>query len=370
MLEWFFAEDKGYYENIQEIKEGKYSLSTYDHVIVMPSYEEIKDSLCESKRTAFLSPILPPLDFSNVIIVTKLKNLKGVLTTQEDALNISISDSLENKLGLKTIQPKLTFKNLGGAHMFKDWSSRVDVAKRKGILPKPVFFLGVPGVGKTFSVQCYAGEKKVPMLELNIELILEKPNPISVINNIFEYLDDTGIECILLMDEIEQMLASKPMLGQLLTILSNLNTPEGYRLNGVLFATSNNVRDLVYNFPQFFRHGRWSEKFFNNYPSKEEAIAVMKIYAKKFNVDIEDFMIEKTYVLANQYYKKYNLAEKRSVYAQSEIAYLFEKFAAYDEVTSEVLFKEIKGVDPLQVTAQQSIQKLIADSNSNKFKEM
>jgi len=370
MLEWFLAEDKAYYENLDKFKTREYSDVVYDEIIVLPTHEDIKKSLLSSNRTAFLSPVLPPLEFINIVIVKKLKNLKGVLTTQEESVGVTIPESLESKLGLKTIEPKLTFENLGGAKMFKDWSARVDIAKEKGILPKPVFFLGVPGVGKTFSVQCYAGEKKLPMMELNIELILEKPNPISVINSIFEYFDDTGIECILLMDEIEQMLQSKAMLGQLLTILSNLNTPEGYRLNGVLFATSNNVKDLVYNFPQFFRHGRWSEKFFNNYPSKEEALAVMKLYASKFKVNIDDSMIEKAYILANQYYKKYNLEEKRSVYAQSEIAYLFEKLTAYLKIDDKILMDEIAMVDPLQVTAQQAIQKLIADSRSNKFKEM
>ncbi|CAA6822084.1 MAG: Unknown protein [uncultured Sulfurovum sp.] len=370
MLEWFLAEDKAYYENLEKFKNKEYSTVVYDEIIVLPTDKEIKRSLLSQNRIAFLSPILPPLEFINVVIVKKLKNLKGVLTTQEESAGITIPQSIESKLGLKTIEPELTFSNLGGAKMFKDWASRVDIAKEKGILPKPVFFLGVPGVGKTFSVQCYAGEKNLPMLELNIELILEKPNPISVINSIFEYFDDTGIECILLMDEIEQMLQSKAMLGQLLTILSNLNTPEGYKLNGVLFATSNNVKDLVYNFPQFFRHGRWSEKFFNNYPSKEEALAVMKLYASKFKVNIDDSMIEKAYILANQYYKKYNLEEKRSVYAQSEIAYLFEKLTAYLKIDDKILMNEIAMVDPLQVTAQQAIQKLIADSRSNKFKEM
>ena len=370
MLEWFLAEDKLYYENLERFTKGEYSQVKYEKIVVLPTHQEIKEALISKTTTAFLSPVLPPIEFSNMVIVKKLKNFKGVLTTQEDSVGVTVAESLESKLGLKTIEPQLTFKNLGGAKTFKEWSSRVDIAKEKGILPKPVFFLGVPGVGKTFSVQCYAGEKKLPMMELNIELILEKPNPISIINSIFDYFDTTGIECILLMDEIEQMLQSKAMLGQLLTILSNLNTPEGYRLNGVLFATSNNVKELVYNFPQFFRHGRWSEKFFNNYPTKEEALAVMRLYATKFKVNIDDSMIEKAYILSNQYYKKYNLEERRSVYAQSEIAYLFEKLTAYSKIDDTVLMNEIRSVDPLQVTAQQSIQKLIADSRSNKFKEM
>ena len=370
MLEWFVAEDKIYYENTDKLMNQEYSEVKYEEIMVLPTHQEIKKALLSKKAIAFLSPVLPPIEFNNMVIVRKLKNAQGVLTTQEHKVGIGIAESLESKLGLKTIEPKLTFANLGGANTFKAWSKRVDIAKEKGVLPKPIFFLGVPGVGKTFSVQCYAGEKKLPMMELNIELILEKPNPISVINSIFEYFDTTGIECILLMDEIEQMLDSKAMLGQMLTILSNLNTPEGYRLNGVLFATSNNVKDLVYNFPQFFRHGRWSEKFFNNYPSKEEALAVMRLYASKFKVNIDDSMIEKAYILSNQYYKKYNLEERRSVYAQSEIAYLFEKLTAYHEVNDKVLMDEIRSVDPLQVTAQQSIQKLIADSRSNKFKEM
>lgn len=380
---WFIAEDKYYYEISKDIEAFKTDIGVnfkIDKIVILPTIDEIKEILLETTKSVIISNEYPPVEFSTIFIIERLQNKHGILTTQEKEFNINEAQSLYTKLGLKTIYSTYTFKDLGGAITYKDWSNRTDIAKEKGHAIKPVFLLGVPGVGKSFSVACYAGEKNIPMMELNISLIAESKTPIKLLHRVFEYLSKNNTPCVLLIDEIEQMLTNKAMLGQLLTILNDLNTSNGYTLNGMLFATSNNISDVAYNFPQFLRHGRWSEKFFANYPTKEEAIDIIMLYARKFGIDSMlgenkewkeiQLFAEYVFILANQYYKSSNIDERRSVYAPSEISYLFEKLTFYKEINSKILTEEIEAVQPLQKTTHNAIHKLLSDAQSNAFKEM
>jgi len=390
---WHIAEDIFYYELCRNIKnntemvfdspiEEKWEnyFKKFDRIVILPSKKKIRKEI-GMNNTIFISNNPPPEEFKNIFITKELLNLEGALTSQEVKNSVTLSESLENKMGLKSSQPKLTFKNLGGSFGFKEWADFVDLSRSKGNSIKPVFLLGVPGVGKSYLAACYAGEKGIPLMQLDLSIIKEKRDPATTIEKVFQYISKMEQEVVLLIDEIEQSITdtNSDMLGSLLTIFNDLNTEEGYSFKGILFATSNNISSLVDKSPQFIRHGRWNEKFFVNYPTKPEAIEVMLLYRDKYELDTSIFdtnLIDLMYIIAAEEYKDYNINEKTSVYSNSEISYLFERMSLYytEELNScgvESLIKDqIKSVEPLQKTAHSAIQRLLNDAKNNKFTEV
>lgn len=390
---WHIAEDIFYYEVCNNIKndidmdfdtpiEEKWYqyFKRFDEIVILPSKKKIRKKI-GTHNTIFLSNNPPPIEFKNIFVMKELANLEGALTSQEVENSVTLSESLENKLGLKSSEPELTFKNLGGSFGFKKWADFVDLSRSRGNAIKPVFLLGVPGVGKSYLAACYAGEKGIPLMQLDLSIIKEKSDPATTIEKVFQYISKMEQEVVLLIDEIEQSITdtNSDLLGSLLTIFNDLNTSAGYSFKGILFATSNNITSLVNVSPQFIRHGRWNEKFFVNYPTKPEAIEVMLLYRDKYNLDISVFdetLVDLMYIIATEIYKDFNINEKTSVYSNSEISYLFERLSLYytpglTRLEIETLIKEqIKAVEPLQKTAHGAIQRLLNDAKNNKFTEV
>jgi SpoVK/Ycf46/Vps4 family AAA+-type ATPase len=216
---------------------------------------------------------------------------------------------------------------------------------------------------------------------------MEHDKPYELIDKIFSYLHRTKIKCVLRMDEIEQMLEDKGMLGNLLTLFNNLNTPKGYTINGAIVATANNITDIITKAPQFFRHGRWNEKFFVSFPTNEDSIKIMQYYTKRYNVSFsglkqtcgkmisteeqEEILFE-ILMLANQKYGTYNIAknENKFVYAPSEIDYLFERLS---HITIKNMFdieKEVDVVVPLQITASKGVFDMYSEAQKLAFKDL
>jgi hypothetical protein len=172
------------------------------------------------------------------------------------------------------------------------------------------------------------------------------------------------------MDEIGEALKDGKLLSELLTIIDEINTPKGYRINGMLFATENNIRDLIIAKPQFFRHGRWNEKFFVHYYKEQAIKQVMKYYMHKYKVQMQEDQIEEVFYIAQSHWHDDNLDESRSVYVPSEINYLFERLCYYDEVGTQEIEAEIEYVIPQYRSAKEGLSKLIGDAKKNYFREV
>jgi len=365
---WYVAEDAIYYEFAKARSD---IFAKYEKVIILPTNNDVS-TFYGNKNIAFLSNNYPDTELINLFVVKELENKYGMLTTQEYNENINIEESIELKLGIKTTQPKLNFSNLAGAERFKKHCYLIQDMKKKNRSIKATLLVGVPGAGKSYGVQCVAGEFKIPLSQLNLSLIGQGRNPIKQLNKIFEYFQRHNEECVLLIDEIEQMIENKSMMGEMLTILNDLNTENGYKFDGYIFATSNNISEISLKTPQFFRHGRWGEKFFVNYPKKQEALDIMLLYRNKYYID---FMtkehIELIYVKINTIYKEYNINEQLCPFAGSEIDYLMEKFSYLDDFSNiQTINQIIEGVQPLQKTAHAGIQLLLADAKRTSFVEM
>lgn len=142
---------------------------------------------------------------------------------------------MENRLGLSVIDSPFTLQDIGGATALKTYTAQLLRAEQQGYKAKGVFLVGIPGTGKTFFPKCFSGESKRLLIALNLSQIMESDSPIDKLNSIFEYLHNRAKnypddKFVILIDEIEKMIGNatakeKQMLGRLLTILNDINTP-------------------------------------------------------------------------------------------------------------------------------------------------
>jgi AAA+ superfamily predicted ATPase len=361
---WLYANDISHYHGIDAL-EQEFGL---EEILVLPSKQQVADALKSKKRFGVISFELPMKSWRSFFVIKELPNIHSVLTYQDEIFGVSEEEAISSKLGIRISKPKLSFKDLGGAKALRQWAQKIEILKSKNIAIKPVFLLGMPGVGKSYFVECYAGEIDVVMVELNLSMIMESAEPVYMLHQVFKYLSDSKLECVVRIDEIEQMLGSKVLLGQMLTILNDLNMPGKYQLNGIIIATSNNIKEIVLEAPQFFRHGRWNEKFFANYPLKSDALDVYELFAQGMGIDRA--MLELIYIKADIKYRGSNIQEGRSVYTQAEIKYLIERLHMYSSIDERAIDQEIEYVKPQQFTASRGISKMLSDTSNLHFEEI
>lgn len=380
------TDDEFYYKNLDELKE-QYKV---DEFHIMPTIEELKLLVLKENRVGIVTPVKYPYSVFGDLLVYKLLNAKnGLLTIQEIENNVKDFESLGSKLFLDVYDWKSlpNIEGMAGSKGFIDWVHKITALTSKGKTLKPSIFVGMAGCGKSRGVEALANFWKVPMLDLKIQKIMEHDRPYELIDKIFGFLHRTKIKCVLRMDEIEQMLEDKGMLGNLLTLFNNLNTPKGYTVNGAIIATANNISDIITKAPQFFRHGRWNEKFFVSFPTTEDAKKIMGYYYKVYGVDFSELNKElnkqcgkidleaiffEIVLLANEKYSSYNLAsnEDKFVYAPSEIDYLFERLSHIKIKNYDDIKKELDVVVPLQVTASKGVFEMYSEAKKLAFKDL
>ena len=218
--------------------------------------------LTSTKAIIVISTIAPPFEYKELFIVNKLPNQYGFLTSIQKKQNISEEQALECELGLSVIASPFTLKDIGGAYALKEYTKQLIKAEKQGYKAKGIFLVGIPGTGKTFFPKCFAGELKRKLIALNLSQIMESDEPIQTLNKVFEFLhkrklDYPNEKFVILIDEIEKMIGNaspkeKQMLGRLLTILNDINTPAcEYSFNAIFFATANDLGSILDNNPEF-----------------------------------------------------------------------------------------------------------------------
>jgi hypothetical protein len=375
-----FTDDESYYRDSESLKK-KYKLK---ELLVMPTVDEIKQKILSGKDVGVLTPIVYPKEiFGDLLVYKELNPTCGALTIQEQENKITEYESLSQKLHLDVYDYNTlpTLEEMAGANGFLEWVKKITNFHNKGKRLKPSIFVGMAGCGKSRGVEALANHWKVPLIDLKLQKILEHDKPYQLIDRIFKYLHRTQLKCVVRMDEIEQMLEDKGMLGNLLTLFNNLNTRKGYQINGKIIATANNIDEIVKVAPQFFRHGRWNEKFFVGFPDDKNALKIMELYTKIYGVNfgfkikcdkmsLEDTLFEVKNKISTKY--KGNIAKNEGgfVYAPSEIDYLFERLGMYESVGIEELERELEIVVPLQETANEGVNKMYTEAKRLAFKDI
>ncbi|EAK5749290.1 ATP-binding protein, partial [Campylobacter lari] len=382
---WFIFRDSFYLLNkdklYSEIK--KQILASFDekNIIEFPTKKEIRKLLKENNQQNNIIVIAnhePYKKYENLFVIKKIKNNFGVLTSQDKEKNITEEELLEKELGLSVIKSPFTLKDIGGAKKLKEYTELLIEAEKEGYKAKGIFLVGIPGTGKTFFPKCFAGELNRKLILLNLSQIMESDEPIQKLNEIFEFLHQKNIDYpnekyVILIDEIEKMIGNssakeKQMLGRLLTVLNDINTPAcEYNFNAIFFATANDLNSILKNNPEFLRRGRWDELFFINLPTHESAEEMFKIYIKKYNLNfIFDFMeLEGIFAEIEALYQKDNPIPDRFPYTPAEIENFckrldFCKKAKKDSFNVDDIEESIKLIIPLIKSAKEGIEKMAA----------
>lgn len=350
---------------------------TIKEIIPFPSYDDIRENISKPD-VCFLDCRQPPEDFKDILTVMELPLLHENLTTQEIRYEVSLRDSLRQKLQLEVIETNKSFKDLAGATKMKTYFKNSIRAFDMGIAEKiTVFLLGVPGAGKTFLAECIAGEFKYTLVKLDLSLLMNMSNPIDRLHYFFRYVEKLAAQgqyIVALLDEIAQMLSGGSSLqnqfkGQLLTVLEDLNTSRGYNIGKSIFiATENNIREIMDNTPQFM--ARWIENFFIHFPVEHEAKEMITMYLSIFDVDKPiklgnkeltantDEYTEHIYkVIETMYHNKKvekDLFANRFIYAPREIKKFCQKLKI-NSMDSEIITEEILEDTAKLTPAQQAM---------------
>lgn len=352
-------------------------------IIEFPNKNDILNLLRENSNynIIVLTNQEPFKEYKNLFVIKKIKNKFDLLSSQHKEMNFSEEKILEMDLGLSVIKSPFTLKDIGGAKALKEYTNLLIKAEKNGFKAKGVFLVGIPGAGKTFFPKCFAGELDRKLILLNLSQIMESNEPIQKLNNIFEFLHKKQIDSkdekyVILIDEIEKMIGSssvkeKQMLGRLLTILNDINTPAcEYSFNAIFFATANDLNSILKNNPEFLRRGRWDELFFINLPTHENAEEMFNIYIKKYNLKfvLEEIMnLDSIFAEIEAVYQKENPISNRFPYTPAEIENFckrldFCKKAKGDEFSKKDVIDSIQLIIPLVKSAKEGIEKMVAQS--------
>lgn len=372
-MKWLHTDDFAYLksENLQILKETE----KIEKILINPTKTEIIQEIRKEQFFAVLSFEYPLEEFKNLFVYKRLLPFSGeILTLQEKYFNVSISQALKQRFGLTVFEPKLSFADLGGAFKFKEFCKKIELFKAKKIPLKPILDVGVQGVGKSYKIDCYAGEKNKLLLEANLSLIMEDYNPLRRLNELFEYICDSKLDVVLRLDEFTEMLSNEVLFGELLTLLNGINHANGYEIKGEIFATANDISDVSKKKPQIFRAGRWSKKFFSNYPLEEEANNIAKIYSNKYKTLLTDELVERVVKIANSTYQV-EKEQNRCIYTPAEIELLMIEISLFDfnimdlhkDEQDEVFRKSIFSIVPQLISQSEGTRRLIELGKKNQF---
>lgn len=371
---WIKAQDQFYYDFEIMFKLLSSDYGNKINIVFYPEEDEIIKTIKNNQKTdnklVFVAPYNPPIIFKNHFIIKEFGNKFDILTSQEKEENFSATAMLEKRLGVSVINSKLSFKDLGGAKVLKEWVTNLLKAEKQGYKPKGLFLVGIPGTGKTFFPNCLAGELNRPLIMLNLAQIKESAEPIATINRIFSHLDKVGQKTIILLDEVEKMVgnADDPVTGRIMTILNDINSGGGGEyphLDCLVFATANSLDSIIKNQPAFLRRGRFDELFFVNLPTTETTEEIFKIYFNKYRLTfIENIIsIRKIINRMSNTYKDARVDNNRFCYTHSEIQSFCYKLYFYKisgiEITTELIEDTIKQFIPLIKTGREGIQRII-----------
>lgn len=297
-MKWFYAEDEQYYtESYRQHLQQSRNISK---VLICPSTGEVVSEIRAGKNFGVIASYLPPPELKALFTVEELPNRYGILTTQ-DAVYLAGANNqeerlsrelkvIEKKIGLRIYKPIIDKEMLVGLTNIKRFILGIKEIRDPKLRPKGIFLVGLPGTGKSFSAKYAASELEAYLVELNLSRLMESTNPVFLLDSIFRYLENASRQAkfVIWIDEIEKMFGGgqdieKKVLGQLLTILNDMNTT-GYKINGIFWATANDISAIVERNPEFLRKGRFDELFFIDNPYIEQAKEIARVYEKYYKV--------------------------------------------------------------------------------------
>ena len=286
---------------IENIKRVSFYISKNPNLMFISNKEDLNKAIKEKKDV--ISPFTPK-DF-NFSSNYGFFNLIEDNSIPEEIKKHNLLDKyLEDRLSLKVIYPKTTFNDLGGAGKLKEDIKYFQKLEKYNNAIGGLFLFGVPGAGKSFFAECFAGETKRILIDLDLTKISFDDNPSDTLNKIVEFLLSKKERYVLWIDEIEKMInpdnpKAMQIFGRLLTLLNDINKENIKEL--VFIVTANRIDNIVQYNPEFLRKGRFRKLYFLNFPSMQNAQDIFKLYINKNLKKVKPY-------LKNDFYKKiYNI---------------------------------------------------------------
>jgi AAA+ superfamily predicted ATPase len=224
--------------------------------------------------------------------------LEGALLDRDPSDPGCIADAIRFKrqvilkLGiLQFVDHRVTETSVGGLDTLKAWLVarkalfRPEARGRNLRPPKGVLVMGVPGCGKSLSVQLVAGMWELPLLRLDLATVYSGAfgNPEESLHRALAVAEAVS-PCVLWIDEIEKGIAgvrsndtgvAARVFGTFLTWMQEKSAP-------VVVAATANMIDLLP--PEVLRKGRFDEVFFIDLPTAEEREAVWRVYLERHRI--------------------------------------------------------------------------------------
>lgn len=279
-----------------------------------PGMEEIKDIVKEMYLECAEYPNLSILDYVLNDIASRFRGFhrekirstmmlayarfEDPLTNQAEGLKAEITESkiqlLKNTEGLRLLEE--TDADVGGLEALRKWADKrillyhnyAAARVHKVSMPKGVLVTGIPGTGKTLTARWFAGQMKLPALQLDMGAIVGR------------YLGESearfrrairmveaAAPCILFIDELEKAFDgvggasgsdSNSSLRRIFAyFLGWLQDADKREAPVFVFATANKA-SLP---PEFLRKGRFDEKFYSFMPVYEECKKILQVHIRK-----------------------------------------------------------------------------------------
>jgi len=292
---WVKIED---FSKLEKIK------TKYPSSIEVLDEKDVKKALLEKKDV--ISPFSPKdFGFENYGVF----NLIEDNSIPNEVISQKLLDKyLKERLSLRVIYPKVTFNDLAGAKKLKKDVEYFSKLEKYNIAIGGIFLFGIPGAGKSYFAECFAGETHRTLIDLDLTKIAFDKNPSDSLNRIVDFLLNKKERCVLWIDEIEKMIdpnnpKAMQVFGRLLTILNDISKENIKEL--VFIVTANKIENIRENNPEFLRKGRFRKLYFLNFPSYESAKEIFNLYINKNLKKIKMFLTNDKYLKVKNLWDKF-----------------------------------------------------------------
>jgi ATPase family protein associated with various cellular activities (AAA)/AAA+ lid domain-containing protein len=290
--------------------------------------------------------------------------LEGAFLDHDPSASDCVSDVIRFKhqvilkLGiLQFIDQRVTESSVGGLDALKAWLSArkavfgTEARERNLKPPKGVLVIGVPGCGKSLSVQLVAGMWELPLLQLDLATVYSGAfgNPEDSMHRALAVAEAVS-PCVLWIDEIEKGIAgvrssdngvAARIFGTFLTWMQEKTAP-------VVVAATANMIDLLP--PEILRKGRFDEVFFIDLPTAEEREAIWRVYLERHGIRSLKFSLSELAKMTDQF----TASEIEQVVINATIQALIE----HRDVAQHDLLVALGAIVPLARTMVERIREI------------
>jgi len=284
---------------------------------------------------------------------------EGLSCGAVEAIHARKAELLKGESLLEYFPMEDNIAELAGCTRLKDWleRARVGFSSEAAALnlspPRGMMLVGIQGCGKSLAAKVVARRWKLPLLKLDVGRLFDKYIGESERNFRKAIAQAEAMSpAVLWLDEIEKAFASsgggdadgglgRRLFGFFLTWLQEK------RSDVFVVATANDLTSLP---PELLRKGRFDEIFFVDLPDAGSRRAIFEIHLKLRKQDPAQVDVD-ALVLASEGFSGAEIE-------QAVISGLYRALHAKEQLSTELLLKELGETVPLFVSRREDVERL------------